>query len=163
MTAGWLAGWLAQSVIIVPLRGSILQAETCQILNLAENPRWSPSAAIHPTWPFVYWIYFCILHNQNGMKGFWEHKGVPALVLQWTLSWPYNKPDMVHFLLLAIWPPFSLKSFYAHLMKVNVSSMVLSLTTSQIVYHWASEISIEIKHGIYPKPQKPTVWIEYSW
>jgi len=42
---GWLAGWLAQSVIIVPLRGSILQAETCQILSLAENPRWSPSVA----------------------------------------------------------------------------------------------------------------------
>ena len=45
-TAGWLAGWLAQSVIIVPLRGSILQAETCQILSLSENPRWSPSVAI---------------------------------------------------------------------------------------------------------------------
>ena len=26
---------------IIPLRGSILQAETCQILRLAENPRWS--------------------------------------------------------------------------------------------------------------------------
>ena len=37
-----LAGWLAGSrVIIVPLRGSILQAGTCQILSLAENPRWS--------------------------------------------------------------------------------------------------------------------------
>ena len=31
---------------IIPLRGSILQAETCQILSLAENPRWSPSVAI---------------------------------------------------------------------------------------------------------------------
>ena len=37
-TAGW---WLAQSVFIVPLCGSILQAETCQILSLAEYPRWS--------------------------------------------------------------------------------------------------------------------------
>ena len=37
----YVHGWLAQSVIIVPLRGSILQAETCQILSLAENPRWS--------------------------------------------------------------------------------------------------------------------------
>ena len=36
----------AQSVIIVPLHGSILQAETCQILSLAENSRWSPSVAI---------------------------------------------------------------------------------------------------------------------
>ena len=26
---------------ILPLRGSILQAGTCQILSLAENPRWS--------------------------------------------------------------------------------------------------------------------------
>ena len=25
----------------MPLRGSILQVGTCQILNLAENPRWS--------------------------------------------------------------------------------------------------------------------------
>ena len=30
---------------IIPLRGSILQAGTCQILSLAENPRWSPSVA----------------------------------------------------------------------------------------------------------------------
>ena len=27
--------------IIMPLRGSILQAETCHIPSLAENPRWS--------------------------------------------------------------------------------------------------------------------------
>ena len=26
---------------IIPLRGSILQAEACQIFSLAENPRWS--------------------------------------------------------------------------------------------------------------------------
>ena len=39
------AGGVAGPVIIVPLRGSILQAETCQILRLAENPRWSPSVA----------------------------------------------------------------------------------------------------------------------
>ena len=34
-------GYVAQGVIIVPLCGSILQVETCQILSLAENPRWS--------------------------------------------------------------------------------------------------------------------------
>ena len=47
------AGWLEVEVpllirwpvIIVLLRGSILQAETCQILSLAENQRWSPSVA----------------------------------------------------------------------------------------------------------------------
>ena len=31
--------------IIIPLRGSILQAGTCQILSLAESPRWSLSVA----------------------------------------------------------------------------------------------------------------------
>ena len=35
---GWgVGGWT--SMIILPLRGSILQAETCKILSLAENPR----------------------------------------------------------------------------------------------------------------------------
>ena len=43
---GWVGGWVdGCPVIIVPLCGSILQAETCQILSLAENPRWSPSVA----------------------------------------------------------------------------------------------------------------------
>ena len=36
---GWVGGWFFQEIL--PLRGSILQAETRQILNLAENPRWS--------------------------------------------------------------------------------------------------------------------------
>ena len=35
----WVGGWFFQEII--PLRGSILQAETCKILSLAENPRWS--------------------------------------------------------------------------------------------------------------------------
>ena len=48
-----------------------------------------------------YWLYFCILCNKNGIKGLWGHKGPPslgpgpALVLQWTLPWPYNTPNMV--------------------------------------------------------------------
>ena len=40
---GWVGG---PDQEIIPLRGSILQADTCQILSLAENPRWSPSVAI---------------------------------------------------------------------------------------------------------------------
>ena len=42
----------------------------------------------------------CILCNTNGIKGLWRHKGQPSLVLgpplvvQWTLPWPYNKPDL---------------------------------------------------------------------
>ena len=43
---GWVraaagAGGRKFCQIIMPLRGSILQAETCQIPSLAENPRWS--------------------------------------------------------------------------------------------------------------------------
>ena len=40
-----VAGWVVITSIIIPLRGSIFQVETCQILRLAENPRWSPSVA----------------------------------------------------------------------------------------------------------------------
>ena len=36
---GWVAGWFFQEKL--PLRGSILQVGTGQILSLAENPRWS--------------------------------------------------------------------------------------------------------------------------
>ena len=43
LSCGWVGG---PDQEIIPLRGSILQAETCQILSLAENPRWSPSVAI---------------------------------------------------------------------------------------------------------------------
>ena len=41
---GWVGGWVAGEKNA--LFGSILKAETCQILSLAENPRWSPSVAI---------------------------------------------------------------------------------------------------------------------
>ena len=39
--AGSGAGRSKFCQIIMPLRGSILQVGTCQILSLAENPRWS--------------------------------------------------------------------------------------------------------------------------
>ena len=48
----------------------------------------------------VHWLYLCILCNKNGIKGIWGDKGPPslgpdsALVLQWTLPWSYNTPDM---------------------------------------------------------------------
>ena len=38
MADGWVGGF---GVRIMPHCGSILQAETCQILSIAENPRWS--------------------------------------------------------------------------------------------------------------------------
>ena len=40
LSCGWPGGWWFIRTIM-PLRGSILQAGTCQILSLAENPRWS--------------------------------------------------------------------------------------------------------------------------
>ena len=42
---GW---WVANTYIIMPLRGSILQVGTCQILISAENPRWSQ---VHKSYP----------------------------------------------------------------------------------------------------------------
>ena len=38
-------GWVVITYIVIPLRGSILQAGTCQIISFAENPRWSRSVA----------------------------------------------------------------------------------------------------------------------
>ena len=69
------------------------------------DPPWSfkgpcHGPTIHQTWPFMYWLYFCILCNENWIKGLWGHKGPPSLglglavVLQWTLPWPYNTPNM---------------------------------------------------------------------
>ena len=48
----------------------------------------------------MYWLYFCILCNKNGIKGLWRHKCQPSLVLgpplvlQWTLPRPYNIPNL---------------------------------------------------------------------
>ena len=63
----------------------------------------------HFLWPDPnrnnYWLFFCILCNTNGIKGHWGHKGPPllgqgpALVLQWTLPWPYNTPNMALYIL----------------------------------------------------------------
>ena len=52
-----------------------------------------------------YWLYFCILCNKHGIKGLSGDKGGPslgpgpALVLQWTLPWPYNTPNMALYIL----------------------------------------------------------------
>ena len=63
----------------------------------------------HFLWPDPnrnnYWLFFCILCNTNGIKGHWGHKGPPllgqgpALVLQWTLPWPYNTLNMALYVL----------------------------------------------------------------
>ena len=51
------------------------------------------------------WLDFCILFNKNGIMGLWGNKGQPslgpgpALVLQWTLPWPYNTPNMALYIL----------------------------------------------------------------
>ena len=52
VVGGWGVGGPSQEII--PLRGSILRAETCQIFSLSENPRWSPSVAKkYATGPFL--------------------------------------------------------------------------------------------------------------
>ena len=58
---------------------------------------------------------FFVLHmakginsNKNGIKGLWGDKGRPslgpgpALVLQWTLPWPYNTPNMALYILAIV-------------------------------------------------------------
>ena len=85
--------------------GSRDSGETKVNPNWVQDPPWSFNGPchgpkIHPTWPFIYWLYFCILCNKNGIKGLWRHKGQPSLVLgphlvlQWTLPWSYNTPDL---------------------------------------------------------------------
>ena len=69
--------------------------------NWVQDPPWSFNGpchglTIHPTWPFIYWLYFCVLRYKHGIKRLWGQKGQPsfglgpALVLPWTLPWPYN-------------------------------------------------------------------------
>ena len=69
------------------------------------DPPWSFTGpchgpTIHLTRPFIYWLYICILSNKKGIKGLWGHKGKPSLglgldlVVQGTLPWPDNTPDM---------------------------------------------------------------------
>ena len=50
---GWVGGYLQE---VMPLHGSILQAGTCQILSLAENPIWSR------VWQNVYRHNWSLLH-----------------------------------------------------------------------------------------------------
>ena len=94
--------------------GSRDSGETKVDPHWAQDPPWSfngPShgPTIHQTWPFIYWLYFCILGNKNGIKGLWGHKGWPplglgpALVLQWSLPWPWNTPNMALYILAIFW------------------------------------------------------------
>merc|ERR1711942_592043 len=51
------------------------------------------------------WLDFCILCNKNVIMGLWGDKSRPslgpgpALVLQWTLPWPCNTPNMALYIL----------------------------------------------------------------
>ena len=62
--------WCGPSWIIKPLCGSILQAETCRILSLAENPRWGivwqhleenfdEHSYEHLSYMIFIWAYIC--------------------------------------------------------------------------------------------------------
>ena len=77
---------------------------------LVKDPPWSINGpcdgpTINLTWSFINGLYFCILCNKNRIKGLWAHKGRPtlglrpALVLKWTLPWPYNTPNMAIYIL----------------------------------------------------------------
>ena len=54
---------------------------------------------------WLYWLYFCILCNKNLDQGTLGRQRLtlmgpgPALVLQWTLPWPYSTPDMTLYVL----------------------------------------------------------------
>ena len=77
------------------------------VLELLEAEPFSLTAYWLLNWLYfcLYWLYFCFLCNKNKIKGLWVHKGwpsfglEPALVLQWTLPWPYNIPDMALYIL----------------------------------------------------------------
>ena len=90
--------------------GSRDSGDTKDHPHWVKDPPWSFNGpghgpTIHQTWPFIYWLYFCILCNKNGIKGLWGHKGPPslglgpALVLQRTLPWAYNTPNMALYIL----------------------------------------------------------------
>ena len=89
-----------------PKMGSPDSGDTKAHPHWVKDPPWSFNGpghgpTIHQTWPFIYWLYICILCNKNGIKGLWGHKGPPllglgsALVLQCSLPWSYNTHDMV--------------------------------------------------------------------
>ena len=57
------------------------------VIRLSLNPhqadisesliRWGGGAIMPHKGNWIYWPYFCILCNKNGIKGLWEHKGQP--------------------------------------------------------------------------------------
>ena len=53
---------------IYPLRGSILQAETCKIPSLAENPRWSRVWQQGILAELGIYIKFCALEKSKDYK-----------------------------------------------------------------------------------------------
>ena len=104
---------------------------------------------IHLTWPFISRLYFCILCNKNGIKGLWGHKGPPslglgpALVLQWTLPWPYNTHDMV----LYIW------AILLHSMQQKWDQRTLGTRRSTL-------IGSRTHHG---PSMDPAIGLQYTW
>ena len=109
MAGGWMGGWIGGYLEeIMPLRGFILQAGTCQILNLPENPGWSWMGQFHKerkiTTPPS--LFCCIFHpnlfldsscfstkfGESKHKMFWVKKGTQNLFLmqhgpKWTWEW----------------------------------------------------------------------------
>ena len=65
--------------------GSMDSGETKIDPHWVKDPPWSFNGpwhgpTIHPTWPFIYWLYFCTLCNKNGIKGLWGQNGRSSLL-----------------------------------------------------------------------------------
>ena len=73
--------------------GSTDSGDTKDHPHWVKDPPWSFNGpghgpTIHQTWPFIYWLYFCILCNKNGIKGLRGLKGRPSVgLVSWMKDW----------------------------------------------------------------------------
>ena len=57
-------------------RSTLIESRTALVFQ------WTlPCPTIHPTWPFIYWLYFCRLCKKTGIRELCGQKGQPSLGL----------------------------------------------------------------------------------